>query len=773
MWPSVMGHWMLPKTAARPSLHPEMQQAETEDVQSDGSYSGSSVTQCPEADLEERFLVPYLDAKVSPPQLVELAVPMEPVTVQAPKVRLNGQPKAAKPPRPKPKVATPVFGIGTRASFGNFGTLTPRQSPRQSPRQTPRQTSDSEDSLKQSSRAGAGSSASSAAGVIPGTFVSHDHVTSGHAPSRQRAGDPSVAAIPNPPEQKSLAQRLLPLLSRIERRSLIWYCAMWRDAIIIQRHQLHAVESSQLLREQANHLKEMALQRQVNQEELAKVSQALRVSEKVRHDLHLELDEAVDAMDAMDATRLPQPEAAEAADVEEMVMELSWLRDELEMAKISEEENSEAECAVLRSLRHEMAVQRQQDRAEFKHELQSERKSFEELRQQSMYRPHVSLSPNTSIGEISSSGAMGAPSPRRSLRTIVASHSHPKSEEAERLLAEEARTAEGRCSGLRDEMHIQDIMLRRVRLDEQQLHQEEQRLSQQLQSAEAAAQQSVAALEERMAQLEASEQRQASADAAESRLALQWEESKLRIEAWAFGMAERLHRHHQMKLLGACSHAWWLEVQRSRRVQISVPELGRDEHLPAAGAAAEALRRAEARCEISRLRSQALEAELAAALREQEQEDSYAVTPAWSEGVEESVPSSMPKMDPLQTVRLRQLSHWAFDGLFFLMRSTFLAWSDQRRRRQCLLKAWSSNCTLLSSSLATLCTRALFSVWLQATLASKGRLQFQSSRPLRPGILRGANRRTQGALQLLERVWLLRFVLTLWSAAVLGPNRQD
>ena len=111
-------------------------------------------------------------------------------------------------------------------------------------------------------------------------------------------------------------------------------------------------------------------------------------------------------------------------------MELSWLRDELEMAKISEEENSEAECAVLRSLRHEMAVQRQQDRAEFKHELQSERKSFEELRQQNMYRPHVSLSPNTSIGEISSSGAMGAPSPRRSLRTIVASHSHPKSEEA-------------------------------------------------------------------------------------------------------------------------------------------------------------------------------------------------------------------------------------------------------------------------------------------------------------------------------------------------------
>ena len=103
-------------------------------------------------------------------------------------------------------------------------------------------------------------------------------------------------------------------------------------------------------------------------------------------------------------------------------MELSWLRDELEMAKISEEENSEAECAVLRSLRHEMAVQRQKDRAEFKQELQSEQKSFEELRQQNMYRPHVCLSPNTSSGQISS--------PRRSLRTIVASHSHPKSEEA-------------------------------------------------------------------------------------------------------------------------------------------------------------------------------------------------------------------------------------------------------------------------------------------------------------------------------------------------------
>ena len=53
------------------------------------------------------------------------------------------------------------------------------------------------------------------------------------------------------------------------------------------------------------------------------------------------------------------------------------------------------------------------------------------------------------------------------------------------------------------QFQLQDIMLRRVRLDEQQLHQEEQRLSQQLQSAEAAAEQSVAALEERMAQLEA------------------------------------------------------------------------------------------------------------------------------------------------------------------------------------------------------------------------------------------------------------------------------
>ena len=110
-------------------------------------------------------------------------------------------------------------------------------------------------------------------------------------------------------------------------------------------------------------------------------------------------------------------------------MELSWLRDELEMAKISEEENSEAECAVLRALRHELAVQRQQDRAEFKHELQSEQKSFEELRQQKMYGPRVPAR-NTSIGEISSSVPMGAPSPRRSLRTIVASHSHPKSEEA-------------------------------------------------------------------------------------------------------------------------------------------------------------------------------------------------------------------------------------------------------------------------------------------------------------------------------------------------------
>ena len=55
------------------------------------------------------------------------------------------------------------------------------------------------------------------------------------------------------------------------------------------------------------------------------MSQALRVSEKIRQELHLELDEAVGAMDALDATRLPQheaAEAAEAADVEEMV---TWI----------------------------------------------------------------------------------------------------------------------------------------------------------------------------------------------------------------------------------------------------------------------------------------------------------------------------------------------------------------------------------------------------------------------------------------------------------------
>ena len=107
--------------------------------------------------------------------------------------------------------------------------------------------------------------------------------------------------------------------------------------------------------------------------------------------------------------------------------EVSLLRDELEMAQISEEENSAAECAVLRSLRQEIVLQRQ-------HYAEQQEESYQRT-------SRASCSPNTSI-DISAS-------PQRSLHAIVAEHSHPKSEVAQ-LEVEE------RCSALRYEMHVQD-----------------------------------------------------------------------------------------------------------------------------------------------------------------------------------------------------------------------------------------------------------------------------------------------------------------------------
>lgn len=204
-------------------------------------------------------------------------------------------------------------------------------------------------------------------------------------------------------------------------------------------------------------------------------------------------------------------------------------------------------------------------------------------------------------------------------------------------------------------------------------------------------------------------------------------------------------------------------------------------------AASEALRRAEARCEISRFRSQAMEADLAAALvdsqpseearpeleLEEDEEDSPRRKLWEQEEEEEDASEGTLGGDPVQTVQIRQLSHLALAGLQLLMRAAFVGWRDQQqlsdvRCKENLLKAWSSHGGRhLSSRLALLCCRTLFGIWRQLVVVSRGRLHHLSLGQA-PGFVRRSLRRTSGALQLLERsrerVWLLGFVLSLWSS---------
>ncbi|CAE7468352.1 CBR1 [Symbiodinium sp. CCMP2592] len=210
-------------------------------------------------------------------------------------------------------------------------------------------------------------------------------------------------------------------------------------------------------------------------------------------------------------------------------------------------------------------------------------------------------------------------------------------------------------------------------------------------------------------------------------------------------------------------------------------------------AASEALRRAEARCEISRLRSQAMEADLAA-LVETGTAGSAGTQPNQAAGSDPELEEDSPRRklweqeeeddasdasegtlgaDLVQAVQIRQLSHLALAGLQLLMRAAFVGWRDQRqlsdiRCKENLLKAWSSHGGRhLSSRLALLCCRTLFGIWRQLVVVSRGRLHHLSLGQA-PGFVRRSLRRTSGALQLLERsrerVWLLGFVLSLWSS---------
>ena len=151
------------------------------------------------------------------------------------------------------------------------------------------------------------------------------------------------------------------------------------------------------------------------------------------------------------------------------MLEVSLLREELEMTKVSEMENSEAECAILRSLRSEVMLQRQEDLAESRHALQSEEEICQELRKEL----HLSTSSTSSgsnfqhlptpkpLGLSRFSQQKNAPE-TPSLRSILAEHREPEVEVAGSpdagvvdLLAE-LQVAESRSQTLADEMHVQE-----------------------------------------------------------------------------------------------------------------------------------------------------------------------------------------------------------------------------------------------------------------------------------------------------------------------------
>lgn len=150
------------------------------------------------------------------------------------------------------------------------------------------------------------------------------------------------------------------------------------------------------------------------------------------------------------------------------MLEVSLLREELEMTKVSEMENSEAECAILRSIRSEVMLQRQADLAESRHALQSEEEICQELRKE-LQLHHLSTSSTSSrsnfqhlptpkstvLSRFSQRHAPETPS----LRSILAEHPEPEvAEEASASvdLRAELQVAESRSQTLADEMHVQE-----------------------------------------------------------------------------------------------------------------------------------------------------------------------------------------------------------------------------------------------------------------------------------------------------------------------------
>ncbi|CAJ1409372.1 unnamed protein product [Effrenium voratum] len=730
------------------------------DLRSDAS--GSSVTQWPEdeapqyLDVKDETPQVYLDAKVGQCQAAR-ALSTEPVAVQEVQVAhlpvhaagtLRRAPQSARGRLYGP--ATPVFGVGHRRlpSGKSDGSWRERGADFEHATAPPPQPRDVAVETQRERQIAA---APEHAQQEPFRVLKQSQQTQTERPLK--AGDrPEPIRVVKVDQQTQTRRKAEPAATEVSVTSpwdaSYWYFAAWRSGVIIQRLQSEGERRDDFMRQQAAEMQAMAKEHSLLRQQLAEYQALARSGREVRPEasdaamaeLRSQLFHAEEEAMRMQLEAVQwesrQPELHAKPD-----LEVLQLREELEEVRLTEEENAQAECAVLRMLRSEI----------------NSREPFAEA------------------------AAPKAPSRRSSHR-------------AELILVQEVEAAQERCIRLTDEARVQDIVCRRLRLDEEHFQQEEGRFARQLaqwtpQVAElqtehqaallglSEAQEAAERQREALEAKEASEMRRSEVELCLAEVAVReaaqsekLQEARVkmamgRLDDHAVRLAQKLQRIQQLRLLRACAIPWWHlahTAQLLRRCQ--VPD-ALDLQLDLTGGAAalaadEALRRAEARCEISRLKSEALEAEVAAALSE--------AKATGQAGGGADTEDSLQLLDPLHTAHVRQLSHWAFAGLLFLLRTSFRAWRGQASFASVQATASATAGSLQTSRLALLCLRALFAIWWQATMAAKGRIQWLTgqARSIRPGMYRRANRRTQGALQLLERVWLLRFVLSLWSTVV-------
>ena len=289
-------------------------------------------------------------------------------------------------------------------------------------------------------------------------------------------------------------------LFRMASKNLFWAFAAWRQGVAILRLQRTCSDGSEvqkdLIQKNTQLQEELQALLHCQGEELLTASRSIGSAEAACHGLLEEMLTAREEAQAAQRERDVVLEQLQQTDRlqhgfsrhGELERELQLLREELETTRICEAENAQAECAILRAVREEIAVQRHQDQKDlssFKHELQAEQAASDELRQKLQKLRCLAADAASPVSPTAPRQNEAA-----SLRTILKLHSElPQTIDSEKALNEAAelrekckalRDAEERCNALSDEMRVQDIMCRRLRLDEEHFQREENQLAEQL-----------------------------------------------------------------------------------------------------------------------------------------------------------------------------------------------------------------------------------------------------------------------------------------------------